>query len=318
MSNSLSIIIPTIAGREQLLRRTLSSLALCEKPSGFSGTFIVENGPKANAETIANSFSSPLRTHYLYVQQSNKSHALNMAMRLVDDGLLVFSDDDTRIHDHTLVAYAKAAAGRHRGQFYGGPVQIDYEDEPPQWLRTFFPPSMRGWSLEVNDGLSSVLGARFLGMNWAAFKQDLIMIGGFDSNFGPGSPKGSSGQESDAERRLILNGVEPVYVPDAKVWHYVQKKQCSPATILRRAHRNGVGRGLRRHVGTGRIPGHGKDIFTGGVGGAASKILGSSHVVPRLSFGLLYGFSYFCGYAKGTIFAAKHDTRGVLPRDIRS
>ena len=65
----------------------------------------------------------------------------------------------------------------------------------------------------------------YLGCNWAAFTGDLRAAGGFDANFGPGSPTGATGQEAEMQERLLARGVRQVDVPDALVWHYVPEER---------------------------------------------------------------------------------------------
>ena len=128
MTHDFIVVIAT-TGRSKLLHRTLESLSECRKPDGFQRVIIVENGPKGDAEQIVRSFHSQLSTRYMYTPQANKSHALNVALAGLKDCLIFFTDDDVRIHPETLCAYAEAASGYNGGQFYGGPVGVDYEKE---------------------------------------------------------------------------------------------------------------------------------------------------------------------------------------------
>ncbi|MEA3377273.1 MAG: hypothetical protein U9R72_13870 [Chloroflexota bacterium] len=112
------------------------------------------------------------------------------------------------------------------------------------WLREYLPPSAKGLRYKEED----VRGDRFcyfLGVNWAAFVADLQATGGFNPDFGPGSPTASRGQETEMQKRLWESGVKQVYVPEAKVWHYVPQDRCSPRWALGRGFQHGVERGLK-------------------------------------------------------------------------
>lgn len=242
MDRDLVVVIAT-ANRGGLLRRTLASLAECSKPASYRETVIIENGAKTGAEDIIRSYHSSLKTRYLYAEQPNKSGALNAALEVVGDCLVFFTDDDVRVHPNTLCAYADAARGVHRRQYYGGPTRVDYQSEPADWLKAYLPPSARGWYLENNPG--SGKKTVFLGCNWAAYVCDIKDAGGFNSRFGPGALTGSTGQEANMQTRLWERGVKPVYVPEAMVWHYVPQEACSPKWIKKRAYRYGVECGMK-------------------------------------------------------------------------
>ncbi|NNF57144.1 MAG: glycosyltransferase, partial [Rhodothermaceae bacterium] len=111
-SHPLTVLIPT-HGRATLLARTLDSLAECDRPDAYRETVVVENGPPAGARDLvarAAEAHPGLRLRYLHVERANKSHALNEALATVEQGLVVFFDDDVRLSPGVLVAYAEAAA----------------------------------------------------------------------------------------------------------------------------------------------------------------------------------------------------------------
>ncbi len=243
MASSLIVVIPT-AGRPDLLRRTLESLSHCRKPSIFRKTLVIENGTRAGAEDIAKAYQASLATQYFYEPLGNKSHALNTVLEMARDSLIYFTDDDVRIHPETLCAYAEAATGVEGGQFYGGPTGVDYEQPPPAWLKTYLPSSAIGLSL--GSGPENIIQEKlqpFLGFNWAAFGNDLLCLGGFNTDVGPGSAIKSTGQESDMHIRLFDYGVQQVYIPNAMVWHFIPRIRCSRQWTLQRAYRRGVSSG---------------------------------------------------------------------------
>lgn len=164
------VVIAT-ADRQDLLRRTLESLATCRKPDSYRGTIVVENGPKGGAEEVVGEYESPLGAEYMYVSVGNKSLALNAVLEHVDDCLMVFADDDVRLHPDTLCAYAEAAQSDPCDRFYGGPTGVDYELAPPNWILEYLPPSAKGWRAEPGTTLTTE--PDFLGFNWAAFARDL-------------------------------------------------------------------------------------------------------------------------------------------------
>jgi GT2 family glycosyltransferase len=226
------------SGRSDLLERTLKSLGDCELPAGYVETVVIENGSRGGAEKVVRSAPDWLNARYMHFTRGNKSAALNAALETIADGLIFYTDDDVRLAPETLCAYSDFASRHGAGCFYGGPMNVDYDAPPPDWLRGYLPPSATGW--ELNQDQQGARAATFLGCNWAAFAEDLRAAGGFNVNFGPGSPTGSTGQETEMQDRLIRHGLSGVYVPAARVWHYVPQNRCTPQWALERNFKNGL------------------------------------------------------------------------------
>ena len=244
----LTVLIPT-HGRPTLLGRTLASLGACRLPEGYAETVVVENGSRAGAEAVVAEAAEAhphLRLRYLHVERANKSHALNEALATVGEGLAVFFDDDVRLEPGVLEAYAKAAEAHPARTFFGGPFGCDYEEAPPQWLLPLLPFSARGTDFDGGER-----PGEYLGFNWAAHTIDLQSVGGFDPNFGPGSPTGARRQESEMQRRLQQAGYKAVDVTGAVVWHYVPDDRCSPSWAVQRMYRSGLGNGAQARSGIG-------------------------------------------------------------------
>jgi GT2 family glycosyltransferase len=223
--------------RPSLLERTLESLAQCERPEAYQETLVVENGSKAGTEDVVHAFEDTLNARYLYTPRGNKSHALNLALQEIDEGLIYFTDDDVRLHPSVLKRFAEAAQQKGRHTFFGGPTDVDYEEEPPDWLVPHLPGSATGWALNKADQEVDQL---FIGFNWAAFRSDIVSVGGFNPLYGPGSPSEAVGQETELQERLAMAGMKQSFVPGAKVWHYVPKSRCTPQWTLRRKYREGL------------------------------------------------------------------------------
>jgi glycosyltransferase involved in cell wall biosynthesis len=236
-------------GRPELLERTLQSLSEAELPAGFEHVWVVENGSDAGARKICSEWADRLPLRYENIDRSGKSRALQYAMEKLKDGLAVFFDDDVRIHPSTLKGYAQAAERHGEECVFGGPVRIDYEVDPPQWLMNYLPRSARGWEYTpANTNPLSKEG--FLGFNYAVFVQQILEAGGFNCSIGPGALQAGTegnpvGQETELQQRLFARGLEAIYVPEAIVWHWVPQKRCSPQWAIERAYRHGWGDGLR-------------------------------------------------------------------------
>jgi GT2 family glycosyltransferase len=244
----LSVLIAT-ADRPGLLERTLGSIAEAHLPSELRRVVVVENGHSRGAPDVCSRFTHRLPIECHHVEQRGKGAATQFGLETIGSGLTVFFDDDVRIAPGVLTAYVHAAEMHGPNCFYGGPVSIDYEEAPPDWLLDFLPYSARGWSWDVTDW------RWFLGFNWAAFAEPVLRLGGARADLGPGAQEryidSPTGMETEMQRRMASAGMERRYVPEARVWHWVPKGRCSFEWTLQRAHRNGISEGM--HAGPGLV-----------------------------------------------------------------
>jgi len=246
MSVPISILFAT-AQRPELVKRTLEGLTITEKPPAFQGIWVVENGSRQGVEQIVADFSTTLPVHYLYSEEASKPASLNLGLSKLPNSLVYMTDDDVRFYPETLLALAEAATKAPGNSYFGGPFDVDYDSPPPSWLKPWLPYSARGWS-RPHDQPTLLSRGRFIGFNWAVYRDDLRRLNGFDPTIGPGSTADSTGDETEFQRRLGKQGFQPWYVPGMRLAHYVPESRCSPEWAIDRAYRHGVGWGqLHRH-----------------------------------------------------------------------
>ncbi len=236
---AITVVVPT-HGRVGLLERTLASIAGCRLPPAVRRVVVAENGGTAAAASLVRTFRARMPVEHSFTSVANKSAALNGVLRATGNEFLLFFDDDIRVHPDTLLAYAREVGSQLEGAFYAGPCRVDYEEEPPGWLKSYLPPSAVGWSL--GDRKERMARPVALGCNWGAFASDLRAAGGFDERRGPGTI--ARGQETDMQRRLLRRGLAGYYLPEAVVWHFVPRERCSPDWALGRVEQGGVRDGI--------------------------------------------------------------------------
>ena len=243
--------------RTDLLDRTLSSLAEAELPNCLARIIIAENGSNS-AEPICAKYKDRLPIDYKYHPEPGKFRALQKEIDQIGSGFVVFLDDDVRVSPQLLMAYEQAM-NRGRGCLYGGPIGVDYESTPPSaWLRPYLPPSAVGCrGVEGPSFVDGVEGTYFLGANMAAYVEDILEFGGFNRDLGPGAlVAGTEGNPTGGEAYMVdlmlANGYEPVWIPDAVVWHWVPDSRCSPQWVVNRYWRGGLQEGTSRPTPPGR------------------------------------------------------------------
>lgn len=236
----LHVMIPT-AGRSALLERTLDCLAACEKPAGYAGLWLVENGGSTDARPLVRRYASALSARYLHEPAANKNRALNRGLREVGEGLVVLYDDDVRIDALSLTAYAAAAARWPDAPFFGGACACDYVQPPAAHVLPLLPASARGWG-KGRDG-DPIDDAGAMGFNWAVRPEMVRALGGFAEDRGPGTAV-CVGDETQMQRRLTRAFGPGRFVREAKAWHHVPPERCDEAWLVERGYHTGVARAM--------------------------------------------------------------------------
>lgn len=303
----MTVLIPT-HGRPTLLGRTLDSLAACRLPEDYRETVVIENGSRdgAELEVAERELAHPaLRLRYMHVEWGNKSYALNEALETVGEGLVVFFDDDVRFHQDVLIRYAEISRGVSSRAVVGSSFGVDYEEPPPQWLLPLLPYSARGMDLRSEDRLWE-----YLGFNWAAFAEDIRELGGFDTTFGPGSPTGATGQETNMQHRMAEAGFRRLDIPEVLVWHYVPRNRCDPLWTARRKFKSGLASSLaRQDQGYNGLL---KEACMKGFRSSAATISKTLRGDKTGQWRAIGGIYFSVGMLKGLWWRAS-----VAPRDVR-
>ena len=276
---NVHLVIPT-HNRPRLLRLLLESLVLVAKPKeGVKiEVTIVENGSSIAKEMVESFSTSGLPMKYRYIEQGNKSAALNAVVDTVaPDTFLLFFDDDVIASPHIIADYLSAVRKFGRPHFYGGPVEGYYDSNPPAYLLKHLPESAGSFmvdGIDQNPTDISSIRSTMLGANWGVYAGVLQSVGAFDPQVGPGSKEGIRGQETDAMRRLVAKGITPIYVPSAEVKHYVPDKVLTEKWLADRFTKTFFYAGSNRRT----VPIISREVARLGVSYAAmakSKITGS-------------------------------------------
>ncbi len=235
----LTIVIIAF-GSPTIFRRTLESLQACRLNPQRIRLLVVENGLPHGVQELCKEFINSLPIEYMYVESKIKTVALNVALDACsDDEVCLFLDDDVRVVPEWLTAYSKAITESPGGAFFGGPIAVDRESSPIDWLVPFLPNSCRGLSFPKTQR-SLVTGKQwFLGFNWGARAADLRKAGGFNLGLGPGTWV-QGGDETEMQFQLQQAGLPGLIVHDALVWHWVPDRRSTPDWFIRRVFGGGV------------------------------------------------------------------------------
>jgi glycosyltransferase involved in cell wall biosynthesis len=211
------------------LARTLEAIERCAVPPGVAWELVlVDSGCTDDTPAVARAAAARLPLVSVAEPRPGLSRARNAGVRAVSGTLVVFTDDDVTPVPEWLALYWRAFREHPRPAFFGGPVAPDYEAGPPAphlLPLASLPIAGLDWG-PVPRRLAP--HERFLGANWACPREALRRAGDFDVRLGLDASLGRRrvGEEWDMMERLRALGLEPWYLPDVAVRHFVPRHKC--------------------------------------------------------------------------------------------
>jgi len=221
---TLSVIVAT-RNRAGLLDECLTHLARQRFEPGDE-VIVVDNGSTDGTAAVVASHHAryPVPLRALQEPRPGKSHALARALGIASGDILAFTDDDVNV-DAGWVEAIRAAMTRTGAALIGGPVAARWERPAPRWLRfdasgygrLAAPLALLDYGPEVTP-----LGARTaLGANLAVRRDVIAHVGGFALHLGKLHGTLLSGEDHELCQRVQAAGLQTLYVPDARVEHWV-------------------------------------------------------------------------------------------------
>lgn len=230
--------------RARLVEQTLESFTRLDIPPGLEWEVVViNNNSPDRTSAVLDSFVSrlPLRS-FLEVQQGI-AFARNRAAIEARGDVVLWTDDDVQVRPNWLRDYAKALDDYPDCGFFGGPVELRFEGDPPAWL-------LRGLDA-IGGALGQVrvpgdvpigVGPQLPFNCNMAVRREYHLAMPYDTRYGRKAGGLVSGEETVFLRGLLDSGVKGRWLSHVGVLHAVPVERQSVA-YLRRAL-NGVGHEL--------------------------------------------------------------------------
>jgi len=224
----------------------LRSMAVLDL-GGLSVRFIIiDNNSSDHTRAVIESFASDLPIRYRFEPRPGKSCALNGALNEEPLGnIVVFTDDDVSPCKNWLQAIHEACKRWPDHKVFGGKVLSLWPGgQTPSWWTVV---SRYGtWTLGGHDlgGKTGPYppGLKPIGANTWVLREVLSAPRRFDESVGPrGKVTKTMGQDGVFMNDLIRDGHEPIYYPDALVYHRIQREKATPRGLRQRVWSQGAG-----------------------------------------------------------------------------
>ncbi len=228
--------------RAKLLDQTLTEMRKLRIPPGIEWELLVVNNHCTDeTDAVIARHRGALPIQRLFEPRHGLSNARNCAVSTARGELLIWTDDDVIVDPEWLTAYKEAAARWPDAGYFGGLIEPWFECTPPAWL------------LKNSKCLESMLVIRDLGPHEhyfcgdeepyganMAFRTRLLKEHRFDPNLGLTGDNAILGEETTLIADLRSKGIAGVWVPQARVKHFVVKKRLTRRYLWK--YFQGVGR----------------------------------------------------------------------------
>jgi glucosyl-dolichyl phosphate glucuronosyltransferase len=239
MSGSAERIDVSVAictwNRAALLAQTLEVMTHLVVPSGLSWELIVVNNNCSDTtdEVIA-SYAGRLPIRRVFEPTPGHSHARNAAIRELRGELLIWTDDDVLVEPQWITEHVSASRAYPGAAFFAGTVDPWFEVQPPAWFARHFS-ELTGVVVCVDHGPEPrrlELGDSFFGANMSV-RSAIAREFQFNVRLGRVGNVLTGGDDTDFAIRLVDAGHHGMWIPQARVRHFVPSERVGPDYVKR-------------------------------------------------------------------------------------
>ena len=216
---------------------------------------VVDNNCSDHTGDVLREFASRLPLTTVFERRQGLSNARNRALRCFGDDAILFLDDDVSIDPETLATYLRALEAFPQFDYFGGPIEVDWQGKRPSWLRSDDLVLLNGLTgryqparqdKEYGQGIPGPYGANFL------LRRRLVnQVGDFDTGLGVKGGIPDRGEETDWFHRARKLGANGLFLAACAVRHRFQRDRLN----VRYLYRYGIAKGNATGVGPPESPG---------------------------------------------------------------
>ncbi len=176
--------------------------------------------------------------HIVEEPRLGTSKARNAGLAAAKGELLIFTDDDCRLHPQHITDALRYDAADTEPVMRGGRIELGDPDDLPYTIKT--DDTRRRWEKRNRDARYTDLVKTIIGCNWAMRREVTDRVGRFDERLGAATPA-CSAEDVDYVMRAYLADIAIEYVPDMTVYHFHGRKTAESIRALMRIYCIGAG-----------------------------------------------------------------------------
>ncbi len=228
--------------RAHLLDMTLTAMRRLRIPTGTGWEILViNNNCTDNTEEVVRSHAGALPVRAVFEPSPGLSHARNRAVTSASGDYLLWTDDDVLVDTDWVAAYVAAIERSPDTAIFGGPIAPLFEGTPPRWLKS-------SWRKVANAYAVCDLGPRPVpltsdslpyGANYAV-RLSAQKRYPYDPALGRKGGNMMGYEEVMVMRAMFRDGLTGIWVPGAKVSHFIPRARQEVSYLKRYFHGEGL------------------------------------------------------------------------------
>lgn len=255
MDISVSI---TTCNRAASLSRTLEALLAQDYPAGDFEIIVADNGSVDNTKEVCDTFAQKFKNFtYIFDNRPGQLVGWHLTAAIMSGEINCFIDDDVR-PKATWLAALKDVYEDDRVGLATGPINLNYEEDPPDWVdpMTLGEPGAMTLPvfglLDCGEAIREISGNFVWGTNFTIRKSCLQEAQGFHPCAMPRHLLHFYGDGEVHVGRFVDNaGHKVLYHPDAGVEHDIPKTRFTLASLKAKFLTNGYARSFQTLRETG-------------------------------------------------------------------
>lgn len=236
-SKLLSIAVCTFNRGQQLKPLLQQFKTLGDSLVGRAELLLIDNNSNDDTQAIAAAFSMPFEYRILREGQQGLANARNCALANFSGDAILFFDDDVSITQQSLDTYLDVLEKGLGGDFFGGPIRVDWQGPAPKWLKSDDLSLLAGLfgQYEPAKENADYDGSIFdpYGANFMLMRNTVDQVGLFNPKLGVSGDEIGRGEETEYFVRARQMGLRGQYLAAAGIGHRFQKERVTIPYLYR-------------------------------------------------------------------------------------
>ncbi|MDY0039058.1 MAG: glycosyltransferase [Desulforhabdus sp.] len=209
--------------RSKLLDQTLTQMRKVNIPKAVElELVIVNNNCTDDTDEVISRHSSSLPISRIFESRQGHSNSRNAAVDAAKGEYILWTDDDVLVDELWVQAYVEAFERWPEAAIFGGPIDPWFESKPPKWLE------------EVWGRVAPAYAVRNLGPDSIPIDEKNLPFGAnfalslpfqkqyrYDPTLGRKGNGMLGGDEVTLMTAMLRDGLQGIWVPNAKVRHFI-------------------------------------------------------------------------------------------------